>query len=216
MTERMKKLNRVLRPFIAISLVLAVLFVVSCDNSSDDPPEPEPYDLSGVYTFKKATLQTKVTVNIGVLPITVPAGTDITDEMAGGLLAEAPCKDPENGAVELKATNELFFACIGESSEAKAGSWTVNDDRTELTLNLAAPPLPAALPLKIENLDINETTDVIGGSIINFPLTPDLMLGFLPASMTDGKTEGELEELKKLFDPVTQVDVDIEFQKVTQ
>ena len=216
MTERKKNLNRVLRPFIAISLVLAVLFVMSCDNDNDDPPEPEPYDLSGVYTFKEATLQTEVTIKIGLLPITVPAGRDITEEMSGGLLAEAPCKDPENGAVELKATNELFFACIGESSEAKAGSWTVNDDRTELTLNLAAPPLPAALALKIENLDINEATDVIGGSIINFPLTPDLMLGFLPASMTAGKTQEELDALMLLFDPVTQVDVFIAFQKVIQ
>ena len=216
MTERMKNLNRVLRSVIASSLVLAVLFVMSCDSGNDDPPEPELYDLSGVYTFKEATLQSEITINIGQFPITVPAGRDITEEMSGGLLAEAPCKDPENGAVELKATNELFFACVGESNEAQAGSWSVNDDRTELTLSLASPPLPAALPLKIENLDINENTDVIGGSIIKFPLTPDLMLGFLPAPLTDGKTQEELDALKLLFDPVTQVDVFIAFQKIIQ
>ena len=216
MTVRKKRFNRVLHSVFASFLVLAVLFVVSCDNGSDDPPEPELYDLSGVYTFKEAKLQTEVTINIGVLPITVPAGRDITEELSSGLLATAPCKDPENGAVELKASFELFFACIGESNGAKAGSWSVDDDRTELTLSLASPPLPAALALKIENLDINETTDVIGGSIIKFPLTPDLMLGFLPASMTDGKTQEELDALKLLFDPVTQVDVFISFQKIIQ
>ena len=212
MTERIKKLNRIFHSVLASFIVLAVLFVVSCDTN--DPAEPEKYDLSGVYTFHEATLQTEVTVNIGALPITVPAGTDITDEMAGGLLANAPCDNPENGAVELKANNELFFACVGESKEAKAGTWSTDADRTELSLNLASPPLPSALQMKIENLVINETTDVIGGSIIKFPLTPDLMLGFLPPSMTDGKTPEELEVLKLLFDPVTQVDVDISFKKV--
>ena len=215
MNKRIKFLKSTFRVLLASTLIITILFAMSCDNGSDEP-EPELYDLSGVYKFKEAKLQTKVTITIGVFPITVPAGTDVTDELSDGLLATAPCNDPENGAVELKASNELFFACIGESNEAKAGSWSVDEDRTELTLSLASPPLPAALALKIENLDINETTDVIGGSIIKFPLTPDLMLGFLPASMTDGKTQEELDALKLLFDPVTQVDVFISFQKIIQ
>ena len=207
-------IKRTIGVLFAGAFVMGLLFMVGCDNEGEDP-EPELYDLSGVYIFKEATLQSDITITIGI-PITVHAGRDITEEMSGGLLAEAPCKDPENGAVELKANNELFFACIGESNEAKAGSWSVDKDRTELTLSLASPPLPSALALKIENLDINETADVIGGSIIKFPLTPDLMLGFLPASMTDGKTQEELDVLKLLFDPVTQVDVFISFQKITQ
>lgn len=213
MTNRFKSLSRTVGAFLASFLVISLLFVMSCDNGDDDP-KPEPHDLSGVYTFSKATLQTAVTLNIGGFPISVPAGKDITAEMAGGLLAEAPCDNPENGAVELKASNELFFTCIGEDNEAKAGTWSVDTDRTELNLNMASPPLPAALQLKIEELDINETTNTVGGSIVQFPLTPDLMLGFLPATMTDGKTPAELEALKALFPALTQVDVDIEFQKV--
>jgi hypothetical protein len=215
MTERKKKLDRVLHSIFAGSLVLAVMFVVSCD-SGDDIPKPELYEIPGVYTFKEATLQTTVTINIGALPITVPAGEDITEEMSGGLLAEANCEDAANGAVELKANQELFFTCISENNETKAGSWNINGDSTELTLNLASPPLPSAIPLKIEDLEINRITDVISGSILNFPLTPDLMLGFLPAQFTDGKSPAELEVLKALFDAVTLVDVDIAFQKVSE
>jgi hypothetical protein len=212
MTKIINDLKKTFWVLFTSSLVLGMIFLVSCDDGNDEP-EPELYDLSGYYTFKNATLQTAVTINIGI-PINVPAGKDITNEMAGGLLAEAPCDDPAKGAVELKANNELFFACVGENNEAKAGTWSANADQTELNLNLASPPLPTPLQMKIEELVINESTDVIGGSIIQFPLTPDLMLGFLPANMTDGKTPAELELLKALFPEVTQVDVDIEFQKV--
>lgn len=213
----MNKLIRFLKEgagilFTSISII-ALFFAVSCDTGSDDP-KPELYDIPGVYTFKEATLQTEVTINIGVVPITIPAGRDITQEMAGGLLAEAPCDDSNNGAVELKENHELFFACIGEDAELKAGTWSLNGDTTVLDLNLSVST--GNLQLKLEAFEIDRVNDVISGSIVSFPLTPDLMLGFLPSSMTEGKSEAELEVLKSLFDAVTQVDVDIEFQKVTE
>ncbi len=212
MNKIIKFLKVASRSIFASTCIIALFFAMSCDTDSD--PEPELYDLSGVYTFKEATLQTKVTINIGVLPITVPAGRDITAEMAGGLLAEAPCEDSNNGAIELKENHELFFACIGEDVELKAGTWSFDNDAAELDLNLSVST--GNLQLKLEALEIDEVNDVIGGSIVSFPLTPDLMLGFLPASYTEGKSEAELEVLKALFDAVTQVDVDIEFQKVTE
>lgn len=213
MNRIIKFLRISFRSVLAGSFIVALFFVMSCDEGGDDP-KPELYDLAGTYTFKKATLQTEVSIQIGVLPIKVPAGRDITAEMAGGLLAEAPCADSENGAVELKENHELFFACVGEDVELKAGTWSSNDAMTELELNLSVST--GNLQLKLEELEIDEVNDVIAGSIVSFPLTPDLMLGFLPASMTDGKSEAELTALKALFDAVTQVDVDIEFQKVTQ
>lgn len=214
MNKRTNYLKTASRSILAGACIFALLFAISCDSDSNDEPEPELYDLAGAYTFKEAKLQTEITVNIGVLPVTVPAGTDITEEMAGGLLAEAPCADSNNGAVELKENHELFFACIGEDVELKAGTWAIDDDRTELDLNLSVST--GNLLLKIEAFEIDEVNDVIGGSIVSFPLTPDLMLGFLPTDMTDGKSELELEALKALFDAVTQVDVDIAFQKVTE
>jgi len=211
MTRRIEITKKAIWTLFTSAIVLSLVFVVSCDNGDGDDPEPELYDLAGVYIFKSATLQTEVTINIGI-PVTVPAGRDITSEMSGGLLAEANCKDPDNGAVEMKANNELFYTCRGEDSEIKAGGWTVNGDTTELSLNLASPPLPAALQMKLVDVIINETTDVIGGSIISFPLTPDLMAGFLDGY---GLSQEQIDGILANLPAATLVDVDIEFQKVT-
>ena len=215
MTVRKKRLNRVLHSVFASFLVLAVLFVVSCDNGSDDPPEPELYDLSGVYIFKSATLvsgKDAIAEAIGFPESLIPS--DITDEMAGGLLAEAPCKDPDNGAVELKVNKELFFACIGEENEEKAGTWAVNSDTTELDLNLSV--TAGALQLKLREVEINESTDVISGSIVNFPLTPDLVAGFFPEPDGVVLTQEIIDAIIAQLPAAIPVDVDIEFQKVTQ
>ncbi len=214
MTMRLKIILKTFSALISSSLIIALLFIVSCDNSSSDDPKPELYDFSGIYTFKEASLQTEISITIGVVPITLPAGADITDEIAGGLLAEAACGDPKNGAIELKSNNELYFTCISESKEIKAGSWAYKDAEKILNLNLASPPLPAALPLKIQNVVIDEVNDIVSGSIISFPLTPDLMIGFLPASLTDGKTQEELDALKASFPAVLQIDLKIDFEKV--
>ena len=59
MTERIKKLNGIFRSVLASSLVLAVLFVVSCDSDGDDPVVT-PYDMAGFYSFKEAILKTAI------------------------------------------------------------------------------------------------------------------------------------------------------------
>ena len=212
---RLKLLIKTLSALFTSSLIIALLFIVSCDNSSSDDPKPEPYDFSGVYTFKEASLQKEITITISGFPVKLPAGYDITEELSGGLLAEAACNDPNDGAIELKGNNELYFTCLSESKELKAGTWAYKDTEKVLNLNLAAPPLPAALPLKIENVVIDEVNDVVGGSIISFPLTPDLMMGFLPSNLTDGKTQQELDALMASFPAVLQIDIKIEFQKVS-
>jgi len=209
MTERTQVIKGTIRILFVSTLIFAILFVVSCDNGND--PEPELYPLPGIYTFNKAILQT--TLELPGIPIPISSGTDITDEMAGGLLAEAPCDDSANGAVELKESKELFFTCIGESNEAKAGTWSINGDTTELSLNMASPPLPSALKLTVEDLVINESTNIIGGSILNFPLTPDLIAGFLQGY---GLSQAQIDAIIAGLPPATLVNVDIEFQKVTQ
>ena len=206
MTKGIELIRRTFLALFASAFVVGLLFVVGCDNG-DDEPEPELYELPGVYTFKKAVMQTEFTVpGIG---LKLPAGRDITDEMKDGLLSEAPCDNPENGAVELKSSMELFFACIGESNELKAGTWSVNNDTTELTLNLVV--AAGALPLKITDLEINKSSNVIGGSIFNFPITKSLLAGFLTG------VPGAEAILAGIDENYAQpVDVDIEFQKLTQ
>lgn len=206
MTKRIEVLKKTIWTVVTGSMMVALLFTVGCDDGGGDDPEPELYDLSGVYIFEEAILQT--TINIPGLPIPIPAGTDITDEMAGGLLAEAPCKDPENGAVELKSDKKLFFTCRNEDNELSAGTWNVDDDYTELTLNLSIST--GNLAMKIEDLEINETTNIIGGSIKNFPITKDLIAGFLVGIPgADGILAGIDDDFTVL------VTVDIKFMKVS-
>ncbi len=205
MTTNFKYLQRVVSTLLASSLMLALIFIVSCDNG-DDEPEPELYDISGVYTFSSAKLQTPL--EVPGLPVTLPIGYDITDAMADGLLAEAPCDDPENGAVELRGTNELFFTCMGESNELKTGTWAVNSDTTELDLNLAVSS--GNLKLGISDLEINESANTIGGTIANFPITKTLVAGFLSAydQATQDQILAGIPE-----DYVQLITVDIVFQK---
>lgn len=202
MTKIIIDLKRVFITLISSSLVLGMFFLFSC---GEDDPEPELYDLSGVYTFKKAILQT--TLEIPGLAFPIPAGTDITDEMSDGLLAEAPCKDPENGAVELKPNFKLFFACKGEDNELDAGTWSTDEAQTQLSLNLSVST--GNLLMKVEELTIDEVNDVIGGKIKGFPITKSLLAGFLAG------VPGADQILAGIDDNFTiQVDVDIEFQKV--
>ena len=205
MNKKFKFLNGIIGLALGSSLLVGLMFLSACDKDSD--PEPEGYQLAGTYTFKKATLQTPIT--IPGLPTPIPAPSDITNELASGLLAEAPCANPANGAVELKSNFELFFTCVGETNSAKAGTWTVNSDTTELNLNLSVSS--GNLQLKISELIINETTNVISGKISNFPVTKNLIAGFLnslPVALKESILAGIAD------DYVALINVDIEFQKM--
>jgi hypothetical protein len=205
MTTNFKYLKWTFGAFLASSLMLALMFIVSCDNG-DDEPDPELYEISGVYTFASAKLQTPL--DVPGLPVTLPVGYDITDAMADGLLAEAPCDNPENGAVELRDTNELFFTCMSETNELKTGTWVVNSDTTELDLNLSLSS--GDLQLGITDLEIEESANTIGGTIANFPITKTLVAGFLSAydqTTQDQDLAGIPEDYVQL------ITVDIVFQK---
>jgi hypothetical protein len=204
MTKSFKFINSAIGVLLGSALLFGLMFLSACDNDSD--PEPEEYEISGTYTFKEAILQTALTIpGVG---ITLPVGTPITNQMKDGLLAEAPCDDPDNGAVELKPNFELFFACVGENNELKTGTWSINSDTTELNLNLSVSS--GNLQLKISNLTIDENNDVIGGTISNFPITKNLIAGFLAAfpEQKDAILAGIAD------DYVTLINVDVKFEKV--
>lgn len=209
MNKNIKFIKGTFQTLFTSTFIIALLFAMSCDNGSD---EPEPDTFAGTYLFHKATLQTDVSFTIDIVGVTIPVsidkGKDITEELKGALLEEAPCDNEENGAIDLKENKELFFICIGESNELKAGTWDENADLTVLTLNLASPPLPNPIPLKIE--DITVTGDIIAGSIIGFPLTQDLLAGFLPDGIPEALIPGIIAQLPA----VIIVDIEIEFKKV--
>lgn len=208
MTKIINDLKKTFWVLFTSSLVLGMVFLMSCDDGNDEP-EPELYDLSGKYIFESAELTSgaqgiadAIGIPVGLIP------TDITDAMAGGLLAEAPCDDPENGAVELRSDKKLFFTCIGETNELSAGVWDVNGDTTVLTLSLS---VPQPLDLVISNLVIDETNDIIGGAIANFPINKTLLTGFL-ADLPEEQRNAILAGIEEDF--VTLITVEIAFKKV--
>jgi hypothetical protein len=108
MEKRIKLFNRAVQSLLGGALLFGLLFIVSCDNGDD--PEPEPYQLPGIYTFNKAILTSGADALADTLNFPVSLiPTDITDQMASGLLVEAECSNPANGAVELKSDFKLFF-----------------------------------------------------------------------------------------------------------
>jgi hypothetical protein len=207
MTQKSDVFKATFRRILGVVLILSIGFVFSCDNG-DEEPDPETWTWPGVYTFNKAILQTTFTVP--GTPLTLPAGTDITDQMAGGLLANAPCTNPENGAVELMSNNKLFFHCLTETNELDAGTWEYDETDNALDLNMASPPLPAALQLKIQDVTTDIDTKIVAGSIMSFPLTKDLVAGMIPVG-----TPGRDTIIAGIPDDyVSLINVDIEFLKV--
>jgi hypothetical protein len=199
------------RFFVLAVIVLPTLWMSSCDDSEDVAAWQWP----GLYTINKVTLQTPINLNLGAGPISIPAGTDITAQIAGGLLGAAPCTSPQNAVVELKSNNELFFSCVNETTAGlKAGTWEYKETENSLILNLASPPLAGALALKIENVTTNQTTNIAAGKINNFPLTPQLMLGFIPSAILATLTPEQILGLLASFPAVTLINMDIEFKKV--
>jgi hypothetical protein len=211
MTQKSDVFKATFRRILGVVLVLSIGFVFSCDNG-DDEPDPETWTWPGIYVFNKAILTSgaaEIADTLNIPEILIP--TDITEYMAGGLLAAAECANPANGAVELKSDFKLFFTCLTESNESQAGTWEYNDSSKELDLNMASPPLPAALQLKVQNVTTDLDTKIVAGTIENFPLTKDLLGGFLaslPAEQRDAILAGIPDNYVQL------INVDIEFLKV--
>lgn len=208
MTRNLKIVSRSMGMLLSTLFVFSLVFFMSCDEGGSDP-EPELYDLTGKYVFEEATLvdgaqgiADAIGIPVGLIP------TDITDAMAGGLLAEAPCDNSENGAVELKENKQLFFTCLDETNNKSAGVWEVNGDTTVLTLKLS---VPQPLELPINNLEIDETNDIISGTIANFPINKTLLAGFL-AGLPEEQRNAILAGIEEDF--VTLITVDIAFKKV--
>jgi len=219
MNNKSKLNSKILQIFSIILFLSTFLLIEGCDNDNGEN-DPKLFTMPGVYTFEEALLQTEVsmTLNLGLLnlPISFPVGTDITEQLDDALLDRAPCDNPENAAVELKSNNELFFTCNGESNELKAGTWEYKEMEEILNLNFSSPPLPIAIPLKIEDVVIDKKNEIIAGTIKSFSLTPDLMMSFVPSFLTASMTQQELEALKAQFPPLLQVDIDIKFKKVKE
>ena len=162
----MLSLKMPFRILMSLTFLGVFLFLASCDDD-----EPEGQTLTGQYKFVSASLRTAVTVNGQI----IPAGTDITDQIAEGLFGAVTCADPANTAIDLQSTGSLFFICLNESvTPVQGGTWEGTDSNTRLVLSLSAPPFPQAIQATVQGLAFDG--DLLSGYILNLPL-PGSSLG---------------------------------------
>jgi hypothetical protein len=125
----------------SLGLILAalVLLLVSCDKKDEEVDE-----LVGTYVFASATFNDTVYIIIQDNEVEFLPGSDAADFVGPGLLASAPCTDPQNAAIELNSDGKANYACLNETNKEQMGVWSINGDRTILTLTLSN-PAPFAL-----------------------------------------------------------------------
>jgi hypothetical protein len=142
-------------------ILSAILVVASCKK--DDTPEVDP--LVGTYAFSSATFNETVYITIQDVEVEFLADSDATQFVGPGLLSAAPCANAQNAAIELREVGTAFIVCLTEQLEEQLGTWSLNDSRTILTVNISN---PNTFLLTIENLTI--TSNSFTGTVTNFPL----------------------------------------------
>lgn len=149
-----------------ISLFFLFAVLACSEDDGGDTPDVDP--LVGTYTFKSATFVNGVVITLNGQETTFPPNSDATAFVSGGLLGAAPCDDPANAALELRENGQGFFVCQGENNEVQAGTWEVNEARTQITLLITN---PAPVTILIENFELEN--NILSGRISNFPLVRD-------------------------------------------
>jgi len=160
-----KTKNRLIAAILSLLVFsFGLVLITSCEED-----ETKVDSLVGTYAFVSATLAKNLMYE---QELVLPSGTDVTLIVGGGMFGSTPCDNVLNSAVELRKSNEIYFVCIGEANELKAGTWSIDDDRTTLTLNLSPPAVPEALALLVTNL-VEGTTNFTG-TIANLPVSTEL------------------------------------------
>ena len=156
------QLNVAILSLLVVSLGLVV--ITSCEDD-----ETKVDSLVGTYSFVSATLADTAKYESQVI---ATPGTNVYAVIGQGMFGNSPCENVLNSAVELRKNNEIWFVCIGETNEMKAGTWSIDDERTTLTLNLSPPAVSEALALLVTNLDEGKTS--FTGTIANLPIPTEL------------------------------------------
>jgi hypothetical protein len=146
----------------SLGLILAalVLLLVSCDKKTEEVDE-----LVGTYVFASASFNDTVYIIIQDNQVEFLPGSDAAAFVGPGLLSSAPCENPQNAAIELSSDGKANYACLNETNKEQMGVWSINADRTILTLTLSN---PAPFALTISGLEI--TANSFSGTVENFPL----------------------------------------------
>ncbi len=156
------QLNVTILSLLVISLGLALITSCEDDESNVD-------SLVGTYQFASVTLAEDLVYELQTI---ATAGTSVIEEIGTGMFANFECGNPFHTAVELRKNHEIWFVCVEETKEEKAGTWSIDDDRTVLALNLSPPVVSSQISLQVTNL--NESKKSLTGTIANLPVPPEL------------------------------------------
>jgi len=162
----MKKVKRLLKLSILAVFMVSVGMMVFTSCEEDDPKVDA---MVGNYAFTSAVLASDL---MNADTVFMPSGTNVTLIVGGGMFGSTPCDNVLNAAVELRKSNEIYFVCCGETNELKAGIWSIDDERTTLTLTLSPPAVPQALALEVTELVEGATT--FTGKITNLPVSSEI------------------------------------------
>ena len=142
-----------------IMCVVLMLSLAACgdddddDDNNDDDNDEMVDELVGTYVFSSATFAQATMIRVAPNPADPTAlvvapfavGADAFDFVGGALLESAPCADSDNTTIEIRDGGTAFYVCAGEGVEEQWGTWVVNADRTEFTLDLLDPEVAVAI-----------------------------------------------------------------------
>ena len=162
--------------FILLALLsVSLVFLSSCK----DDPEEEVSPYIGDYIITKATLSENLVLQtLPITPMTVPAGTDITQMIVTALLGAIEC-EPANSLIELREDFSLYLSCTSSMEELNAGTWE-EQSATVIILNMnntAIPSSPTGIVLTIS--DVSLVSNVLTGTT-TVPISKQMLAVLIP------------------------------------
>ncbi len=154
------------RKFQIIGLILLLIQagIMSCTKGEEEEVDP----MVGTYVFTSAKFNGPVTIIIQDTATDFISGDDASQFVGPGLLGAAPCANSQNAAVDLRKNGTAFYTCLNEANEVQMGTWSVDTDRTVLSINISNP-----MPFALRIVNLKATSNSFSGTVENFPLPLD-------------------------------------------
>ena len=164
----MKQFNFIAYLFFGLSIFL----LISCGNEEDDP---ETDNLVGKYQLTSVKLAEDFEL---ADTVAIPNGTDMTLLIQNLLFGSVNCSNPQNTRIELQENGQILLLCEGENKSTQNGTWSVNDQRSNLMINVNVnfQGNPIIYQLTLE--DMNETGSTVSGTVKNVLLPPEVFMAF--------------------------------------
>jgi hypothetical protein len=154
-------------------LICGIVIIFSCKKSEEQPVD----SLVGKYQLASVTF-----ANDFILADTVaiPQGQNVTLLLQSILFGAADCNNPSNTRMQLQENGQIFLLCEGENKSTQNGTWSINNERTELllTINISFDQGNTTPPFPLTLTGFTETANSISGVIQGVPLPSIFFLAF--------------------------------------